>query len=121
MAVVGVDALTTEGSAVEMRIDGEVYPAAVSLPAVHNLYNAAAAVTAGLALGVAPESAVKSLAHIESGFGRMERFELGEARVTMVLVKNPAGCDRAIEYPLRHRRGPPRSSASTMARPTART
>ena len=98
VAVVGVDALTTEGSAVEMRIDGEVYPAAVSLPAVHNLYNAAAAVTAGLALGVAPESAVKSLAHIESGFGRMERFELGEARVTMVLVKNPAGCDRAIEY-----------------------
>ena len=98
VAVVGVDALTTEGSAVEMRIDGEVYPAAVSLPAVHNLYNAAAAITAGLIFGVAPESAVKSLAHIESGFGRMERFELGEARVTMVLVKNPAGCDRAIEY-----------------------
>ena len=47
VAVVGVDALTTEGSAVEMRVDGEVYPAAVSLPAVHNLYNAAAAVAAG--------------------------------------------------------------------------
>ena len=98
VAVVGVDALNADSSAAEFRVDGEVYPAAVSLPAVHNLYNAAAAVTAGLALGVAPESAVKSLAHIESGFGRMERFELGEARVTMVLVKNPAGCDRAIEY-----------------------
>lgn len=28
----------------------------------------------------------------------MERFELGGAKVTMVLVKNPAGCDRAIDY-----------------------
>ncbi len=28
----------------------------------------------------------------------MERFELGNAQVTMVLVKNPAGCDRAIDY-----------------------
>ena len=49
-------------------------------------------------MGVKAGSAVKSLAHIESGFGRMERFELGKAKVTMVLVKNPAGCDRAIDY-----------------------
>ncbi len=98
VAVVGVDALTTDGSVVELRIDGEIYPAAVSLPAAYNLYNAAAAVAAATALGVSAESAVKSLAQIESGFGRMERFELGGAKVTMVLVKNPAGCDRAIEY-----------------------
>ena len=70
----------------------------MSLPAAYNLYNAAAAVAAATAMGVAPAAAVKSLAQIESGFGRMERFELGKARVTMVLVKNPAGCDRAIEY-----------------------
>ena len=98
VAVVGVDALTTDGSAVELRVDGEIYPAAVSLPAAYNLYNAAAAVAAATAMGVAPAAAVKSLAQIESGFGRMERFELGKARDTMVLVKNPAGCDRAIEY-----------------------
>ncbi len=98
VAVVGVDALTTEGSAAEFRVDGEIYPAAVSLPAIHNLYNAAAAAAAATALGVRAESAIKSLAHIESGFGRMERFELGSAKVTMVLVKNPAGCDRALEY-----------------------
>ena len=98
VAVVGVDALTTDGTAAELRVDGELYAAAVSLPGAYNLYNAAAAVAAATALGVGAEGAVKSLAHIESGFGRMERFELGEARITMVLVKNPAGCDRAIEY-----------------------
>ena len=98
VAVVGVDALNADGSAAEFRVDGEIYPAAVSLPAVYNLYNAAAALTAARAMGAAPETAVKSLAHIERGFGRMENFELGSARITMILVKNPAGCDRAIEY-----------------------
>ena len=98
VAIAGVDSLSTDGSVVEMRVDGEFYTAAVSLPAVYNLYNAAAATAAATALGVSAEGAVKSLAYIESGFGRMERFELGHARVTMVLVKNPAGCDRAIDY-----------------------
>lgn len=98
VAVAGVDSLGADGSVAEMRVDGEYYTAAVSLPAAYNLYNAAAAVAAATALGVGAEGAIKSLAHIESGFGRMERFELGKARVTMVLVKNPAGCDRAIDY-----------------------
>ena len=98
VAVVGVDSLGPEGSVAEIRVDGEIYTAPVSLPGAYNLYNAAAAVAGVTALGVGAESAIKSLAHIESGFGRMERFELGEAKVTMVLVKNPAGCDRALEY-----------------------
>ena len=98
VAVTAVDALTAEGSAVELRVDGKTYPAAVSLPAAYNLYNAAAAVAAATALGVEPARAIKGLARIESGFGRMERFELGDAKITMILVKNPAGCDRALEY-----------------------
>ena len=98
VAVLSVEELTAEGSAAEMRVDGEVYAAAVDLPGGYNLYNAAAAVAAATVLGVAAEGAVGSLARLESGFGRMERFALGNARVTMVLVKNPAGCDRAIDF-----------------------
>ena len=98
VAVLSVEELTAEGSTAEMRVDGEVYAAAVDLPGGYNLYNAAAAVAAATALGVAAEGAVGSLARLESGFGRMERFALGDARVTMVLVKNPAGCDRAIDF-----------------------
>lgn len=98
VAVMSVDSLTTDGTVAEISIDGKVYPTTVSLPAAYNLYNAAAAIAAATALGIAAPAAIKSLAHIESGFGRMERFELGKAKVTMVLVKNPAGCDRAIEY-----------------------
>ena len=98
VAVAGVDSLGADGSVAEMRVDGEYYTAAVSLPAAYNLYNAAAAVAAATAPGLGARGAIKSLAHIGSGVGRMERFELGKARVTMVLVKNPAGCDRAIDY-----------------------
>ena len=98
VAVAGVDTLGPDGSVFEIRVDGEYYTAALSLPAAYNLYNAAAAVAAATALGVGAGGALKSLSHIESGFGRMERFELGKAKVTMVLVKNPAGCDRAIDY-----------------------
>ena len=43
MAVVGVDALTTDGTAAALRVDGELYGANVSLPGAYNLYNAAAA------------------------------------------------------------------------------
>lgn len=98
VAVVGLDMMGADGSVAEMRVDGEIYTATVSLPAAYNLYNAAAAVAAVTAFGLGASGAVKSLAHIESGFGRMERFELGKAKVTMVLVKNPAGCDRAIDF-----------------------
>lgn len=98
VAVAGVDTLGPDGSVFDIRVDGEYYTAALSLPAAYNLYNAAAAVAAATALGVGAEGALKRLSHIESGFGRMERFELGKAKVTMVLVKNPAGCDRAIDY-----------------------
>ena len=98
VAVVEVDSLEPDSSLAELRVDGEYLPAAVSLPAAYNLYNAAAAVAAATALGIEAKAAVRSLAHIESGFGRMERFELDGTQVTMVLVKNPAGCDRAIDY-----------------------
>ena len=98
VAVVEADSLEPDSSLAELRVDGEFLPASVSLPAAYNLYNAAAAVAAATALGINAKAAVRSLAHIESGFGRMERFELGGAQVTMVLVKNPAGCDRAIDY-----------------------
>ena len=85
MAVLSVEELTAEGSAAEMRVDGEVYAAAVDLPGGYNLYNAAAAVAAATALGVAAESAVGSLARLESGFGRLERFALGDARAALSL------------------------------------
>ena len=85
------------GSAV-LRAFGEDIPVRCSIPGEYNLYNAAAAVCVAQALGTAPAAAAASLAHVQGGFGRMETFGLDGLQATMILVKNPAGCDRAISY-----------------------
>ena len=74
------------------------YTMTVALPGVYNLYNAAAAVTGALAMGLDPAAAVASLAEARSSFGRMESFRLDNTDIRMILVKNPAGCDRALSY-----------------------
>ena len=98
VAIVSVLDLQPDASVAEIRVDGEVFPASVSMPGTYNLYNAAAAVSAATILGVSAKIAIGSLSNIESGFGRMERFSVNGVETRMILVKNPAGCDRGIDY-----------------------
>ena len=69
----------------------------VNLPAVYNLYNAAAAFTAATSFGISPEICCAALGSFSCGFGRMELFPLAGG-TRMMLVKNPAGCTQALEY-----------------------
>lgn len=69
----------------------------VNLPAVYNLYNAAAALAAAETVGISPEICRQALSGFSCGFGRMERFPLAGG-TRMILVKNPAGCTQALEY-----------------------
>ncbi|MCF0146668.1 MAG: DUF1727 domain-containing protein [Eubacterium sp.] len=69
-----------------------------ALPAVYNIYNAAAAVCAASEAGFDTKQIISSLADVTSSFGRMETFDLDGTQVQMILVKNPAGCDRALSY-----------------------
>jgi lipid II isoglutaminyl synthase (glutamine-hydrolysing) len=66
------------------------------LPGLYNVYNALAAVAAGLRLGVAPERIVAALANTRAAFGRVEGFEIGAAAVWLLLVKNPAGANEVL-------------------------
>lgn len=98
VAVLSIDERDADGCIATLSVDGREYSADLRLPGDYNLYNAAAAVAAATTLGLSPASAIGSLAHMESGFGRMESFTNGDASIRMILVKNPAGCDRAIDY-----------------------
>jgi UDP-N-acetylmuramyl tripeptide synthase len=85
-----------EGS--RARIDtpaGEV-KLALPLPGLYNVYNALAALTAALRLGVAPERAASALAGMRAAFGRVERIEVGGVPVSILLVKNPAGANEVL-------------------------
>ena len=86
------------GSWVTLRRDGSVRSVTVALPAVYNVYNALAALTAAGAMGWDTDVCEKSLTGFDAMFGRMETMRVGDTPVQVVLVKNPAGCDRALEY-----------------------
>lgn len=87
-----------EGSSAEFSCAGETFPVHVALPSVYNLCNGAAALTAVYALGLDVKTAAGALAGMRAVFGRMETLSLGGQPVRIVLIKNPAGCDRALDY-----------------------
>ena len=70
----------------------------IGVPGVYNIYNAAAALAGAMALGLDPRSAVKSLSQTGAGFGRMEKLSVGSVDVRIILVKNPVGLSRALDY-----------------------
>ena len=90
--------LTTEDSRVRLRVKDHSRELRVSLPAMYNLYNALAAVSAGTAAGLSLESLCAAAGSMSACFGRMERFRIGEKDLQMILVKNPAGFDQAAEF-----------------------
>ncbi|MEE0954830.1 MAG: MurT ligase domain-containing protein [Eubacterium sp.] len=97
--VTGILSMKSTGTEVTMHLqEKESVRVKIALPAVYNVYNALSAVCAYQAAGLDTGEAIRSLADVQSGFGRMETFKLGEADVQMILVKNPAGCSQALTY-----------------------
>ena len=86
------------GSRVTLREKETRRAVTVALPAIYNVYNALSALTAARAMGWDMGVCENSLAGFGAMFGRMESMLLGDTPVRIVLVKNPAGCDRALEY-----------------------
>ncbi len=97
-AVTKIEKISPSGTVAKMRSGGEESEVVIGLPAVYNVYNAVAAVCAYETAGYPREEIYESLADVRSSFGRMETFNLDGVSVQMILVKNPAGCNQAIEY-----------------------
>ena len=68
----------------------------LGLPGLYNVYNALAAASLALALGAPLDVVVEGLERFTGAFGRFERFVIGDKRVLLLLVKNPAGANEAI-------------------------
>jgi UDP-N-acetylmuramyl tripeptide synthase len=66
------------------------------LPGLYNVYNALAAATLARSLGVALDDLAAGLERFSAAFGRFERIKIGEHRLLMLLIKNPAGANEAI-------------------------
>jgi lipid II isoglutaminyl synthase (glutamine-hydrolysing) len=68
----------------------------LALPGLYNVYNALAAATLARALGASPDEIAGGLERFAAAFGRFERITVGERRLLLLLIKNPAGANEAV-------------------------
>ena len=66
------------------------------LPGLYNVYNALAAVTAGLASGISLEAIRSGLESMRAVFGRVETIEVEDKPVSILLIKNPSGANEVL-------------------------
>ncbi|MBE5923924.1 MAG: DUF1727 domain-containing protein [Lachnospiraceae bacterium] len=88
---------------VEMNVFGQTVKAEVMLPGGYNLYNALAATAVAHNIGLSNEQIVSVLGSLSTHFGRMEEVMLGESKLHMVLVKNPAGFNEVVQFLIQQR------------------
>ncbi len=84
------------GSLVELRTPQGSLRLELPLPGLYNVYNALAAVTACLELGVGPAAIAAALGEMRAAFGRVETIEVAGKPVSILLIKNPAGANEVL-------------------------
>jgi lipid II isoglutaminyl synthase (glutamine-hydrolysing) len=68
----------------------------IALPGLYNVYNAVGAAALTLALGTPLADVIDGLSRFSAAFGRFERIAIGDRRLLMLLIKNPAGANEAV-------------------------
>jgi UDP-N-acetylmuramyl tripeptide synthase len=68
----------------------------INQPGTYNIYNALCAYSVSKYLGIENEIINSSLQNQKSSFGRQETLNIEDKEVKIILVKNPAGYDQAI-------------------------
>jgi UDP-N-acetylmuramyl tripeptide synthase len=96
VAATAIELRGMDGSRVSVRTPQGELRLELPLPGLYNIYNALAAVAAGLRLGVAPERIAAALGEMRAAFGRVETIEVGEVPVSILLIKNPAGANEVL-------------------------
>ena len=66
------------------------------VPGLYNVYNALAAAALASSLGASLDEIVAGLEDFSAAFGRFERIAVGDRRLLMLLIKNPAGANEAV-------------------------
>jgi UDP-N-acetylmuramyl tripeptide synthase len=68
----------------------------LALPGLYNVYNALGAAALARGLGATLDEIVDGLARFSAAFGRFERIPVGDKRLLLLLIKNPAGANEAV-------------------------
>ncbi|HEX6587355.1 MAG TPA: MurT ligase domain-containing protein [Solirubrobacterales bacterium] len=84
------------GSRVGLRTPDGDLELELPLPGLYNVYNALAAVTAGLRSGVPLDRIRAGIESMRTAFGRVETIEVSGKPVSILLIKNPAGANEVL-------------------------
>jgi len=84
--------INTSGSTVFIN-NKEYY---INQPGTYNIYNALCAYSVAKELGIEDNTIEQSLKTVASSFGRQETLNIEGIEVKIILVKNPAGYDEAV-------------------------
>ena len=85
-----------DGSDVSLRTPEGDTTIRLPLPGLYNVYNALAAVTAALHLGVGLERVREGIEGMTAVFGRTEKLSVAGRDVSILLVKNPVGANEVL-------------------------
>jgi lipid II isoglutaminyl synthase (glutamine-hydrolysing) len=85
-----------DGSELTLRTPAGPVELRLPLPGLYNVYNALAATTAALSLGVGLERVREGLEEMSAVFGRVERLSVAGRDVSILLVKNPVGANEVL-------------------------
>jgi UDP-N-acetylmuramyl tripeptide synthase len=96
VAATAIELHGMSGSSSTVRTPAGEIRLELPVPGLYNVYNALAAVAAGLRLGVAPERIAGALGQMKAAFGRVETIEVAGVGVSILLIKNPAGANEVL-------------------------
>ena len=96
IAATAIELLGMEGSKLTLRTPTGEMRLDLPLPGLYNVYNALAAVTAALELGIEPDRIAGALGGVRAAFGRVETLEVGGTQLSILLIKNPVGANEVL-------------------------
>jgi lipid II isoglutaminyl synthase (glutamine-hydrolysing) len=84
------------GSRFTLRAPTGDVTVSLRLPGLYNVYNALAAAASTLQLGAELDQVKRGLESFAAAFGRAEEIAVGDRRLAILLVKNPAGANEVF-------------------------
>jgi lipid II isoglutaminyl synthase (glutamine-hydrolysing) len=84
------------GSSVQVTTPAGDLELELPLPGLYNVYNALAAITAGLRSDVPLDAIRRGLESMRALFGRVETIEVSGKPLSILLIKNPAGANEVL-------------------------
>ena len=96
IAATAIELRGMSGSDVTLRTPQGEMRLQLPLPGLYNVYNALAAVTAALELGVPAATISTALATLRAAFGRVETLSIDSTLLSILLIKNPAGANEVL-------------------------